>query len=114
MEDEFDDMSGPSEAEGQSVAHETPNEDPVPENKLALVQSSFFKNPPKPGDTMKIKVQDVFENEVSILCDYDEGDDTDDEEETAEEEAAEPAEESDDMGMDDSASPSEAEDAMMY
>jgi len=97
-EDYYDDASDTAMAEDASVARETPKEDATPENKLALVQTSFFKDPPKPGDREMVEVVEVFENEVSIKCVYDDG----------EEEAEEPG-----LGMTDESAPAQAEDAMM-
>jgi hypothetical protein len=97
-EDYYDDESAPAMAEDASVARETPKEDSTPENKLALVQTSFFKGPVRPGDQEMVEVVEVFENEVSIKCVY--GED--------EEEAEEPG-----LGMTDESSPAQAEDAMM-
>jgi hypothetical protein len=102
MPDEYMDESAPAMAgsEDASVANEEPKEDATPENKVALVQSSFFREPPKPGDREMVEIVDVYENEVSIKCVYDE------------EEEEEPMEEPG-LGMSDQSAPSEAEDAMM-
>jgi hypothetical protein len=68
------DESAPSGAEDQSVAmaEDEGSDENVPENKLALVQTSFFNTPPKPGDREMVEVVSVYENEVSIKCIYDE------------------------------------------
>lgn len=68
MDDYMDSQAAPSESENASVATATPDEDPTPENKLALVQSSFFRGPVKPGDRETVEVVDVYENEVSVRC----------------------------------------------
>lgn len=100
-QDYYDDESAPEMAgsEDASVAREDKSEERTPESKLALVQSSFFKNPPKPGDREMVEIVDVYENEVSIKCVYGEDE---------EEEPEEPG-----LGMSDESAPSEAEDEMM-
>ena len=74
MPDDYFDESAPETAgsEDASVATEKPKEDATPESKLALVQTSFFREPPKPGDREMVEIVDVYENEVSIKCVYDE------------------------------------------
>ena len=101
MPQDYYDESAPDMAgsEDNSVARENKSEGSTPENKLALVQSSFFKNPPRPGDREMVEIVDVYENEVSIKCVYGEDE---------EEEAEEPG-----LGMSDESAPSQAEDAMM-
>lgn len=95
----YDDEAAPSQAESGSVAT-APDKDEkaVPENKLALVSNSFFKETPKPGDREMVEVVNVYEGETSIKCVYD-----DKEEEKAEEEP----------GMEAGAAPMGAEDEMM-
>jgi|SRR6185436_458618 len=104
MEDDYyGDAASPSEAEGKSVAHEETKEDRTPENKLALVQSSFFKGPVKPGDREMVEIVEVYENEVSVKCVYGDDDDDDDSD----------TDDASEMGMSDASAPAEAEDAMM-
>lgn len=101
MPEDYYDESAPDMAGGEdnSVARENKSEDRVPESKLALVQSSFFKGPVRPGDREMVEVVDVYENEVSIKCVYGEDD---------EEKEEEPG-----LEMSDQSAPSEAEDPMM-
>lgn len=91
--DYMDDESSPSTAEDQSVANDTnrtkEDKSDETEDQLALVQSSFFKEPPKPGMREMVEVVEVYENEVSIKCVY--GDD-EDKEEAKEEEPESPPE----------------------
>jgi hypothetical protein len=68
---DYMDESAPSEDASMANAPEK-EQNATPENKLALVQTSFFKEPPKPGDREMVEVVDVYENEVSIKCVYDE------------------------------------------
>lgn len=74
-QENYMDESAPSE--DASVATEPAKEEnATPENKLALVQTSFFNKPPKPGDREMVEIVDVYENEVSIKCVYDEDDES--------------------------------------
>lgn len=90
------DEAGPSEAESAATDSKDVKSDET-EDKLALVQSSFFKEQPKPGMREMVEVVQVYENEVSIKCVYS---DDDDDEEKAE-------------APDDSSAPTESEDPMM-
>lgn len=99
-EDYYDNASDSMPSEDASVAKENPKEDRTPESRLALVQTSFFSKPPKPGDREMVEVVDVYENEVSIKCLYDED----------QEKQGLPEEE---PGMSDQSSPDEAQNPMM-
>lgn len=75
----YDDAS-PSEA--QSAAHDTrDSKSDETEDQLALVQKSFFKDEPKPGNREMVEIVQVYENEVSIKCVYGEGEKAEEEEE---------------------------------
>jgi len=102
QEDYYDGASDTVPSEDASVAREETKEDRVPESKLALVQTSFFNKPPKPGDRETVEIVDVYENEVSIKCIYGE------EKEEEEESMGEPG-----MEMSDQSAPSEAAGQMM-
>jgi len=98
-QDYYDGASDTVPSEDASVARENPKENRTPESKLALVQTSFFNKPPKPGDREMVEIVDVYENEVSIKCIYGEG----------EEKGGLPEGE---PGMSDQSAPSEAEEGM--
>lgn len=68
MEDEdYMDEAAPSQGEDASIAHASDMEEgAVPENKLALVQTSFFSGPVRPGDRFLCEVVDCYENECSL------------------------------------------------
>jgi hypothetical protein len=100
-QDYYDGASDTVPSEEASVAREETKENRVPESKLALVQTSFFNKPPKPGGRETVEIVDVYENEVSIKCVYDE-----------EEEEA-PTEEEPGLGMSDMSAPSGAAEPMM-
>ena len=90
--DPYDDESAPSTAEDPAMGGADEKSDET-EDQLALVPSHFFKNqPPKPGQRETIEIVQVYENECSIKCVYEGG-----EEEAEEEYAEEPAAPEDEM-----------------
>lgn len=91
-----DEQASPSQPDNPMVNDEEKSDET--EDQLALVPTSFFANKKgevKPGMRETVEVVNVYENEVSIKCVYE---DKKDEEEPE---------------MSDESSPSEAEDSMM-
>lgn len=72
MPEDYMDESAPTQAEPMAPAAPEEKEE-TPDSKLALVQTSFFKTPPKPGDREMVEIVEVYDGEVSIRCVYGEG-----------------------------------------
>jgi hypothetical protein len=103
MPEDYMDESAPTQAEPMAPAAPEEKEE-TPDSKLALVQTSFFKTPPKPGDREMVEIVEVYDNECSIRCVYDE-----EEKEEPEAPAAEPG-----MEMGGGAPPGGGAEDMMY
>ena len=77
----MDDESEPSTAQNQMGGGVDEKSDET-DDQLALVPSHFFKKqPPKPGMRETVEVVNVYENECSIKCVYDEDKDKEEGEE---------------------------------
>lgn len=71
----YDEDESATSSTGSPALDEKPDKSDETEDKLALVPTSFFSEPPKPGRREQVEIVHVYENEVSIKCVYDEKED---------------------------------------